>query len=292
MSSSDEEITKNNRNISTTQYSPQLRPHSTFNNGLCSYCNSNLIGGKLLKSSKSNLQISKSQHIQDTYFGSGQNYKFKKNDMSEFEKKMKKASKEIERLNRIIADQAIELEALTFVKQMSQYEVDIVVIQENQKLKKEIEELKEQINLVTHHESIVDNSETYNYWNDRKDSEKIQMDFSNIVDLDENGDINNDNFNLEYGLNRIDEIKKLLLEEYKFFKHLQSEPSLNQHIDEYTKKRNEILATFTKLQHSLFPLFSPINEKKILNISRKQSVFCDDVTPSNKSTLEIKLQPN
>lgn len=68
-----------------------------------------------------------------------------KTDFSEYEKKLKRAGKEIERLNRIIADQSIELEALNFVKSMGQFEVDSVLVAENTKLKKDLEEAQQQL---------------------------------------------------------------------------------------------------------------------------------------------------
>lgn len=57
-------------------------------------------------------------------------------------------------------------------------------MQENQRLKKDIEDLNAHITVLTQadqqHQSAIDNSETFNTWNDKKDSNRINIDVSNL----------------------------------------------------------------------------------------------------------------
>lgn len=77
------------------------------------------------------------------------------------------------------------------------------------------------------------------------------MDVSNIELEDENSNTNTNQEEIliseEYGFTRIDEIKKLLMEDYKLYKRLSQEPGLISHPEEYDKKRADLLSILQKL---------------------------------------------
>lgn len=96
------------------------------------------------------------------------------------------------------------------------------------------------------------------------------------IDLDENGDAHSvagvDPPNFETSLHRIEEIKRLLIEDYKLQQYLSIDgvTSQNTQAEEYQRKRTEILSIFSKvISSNPFAMNSPFTDRV------SKSLACD-----------------